>query len=221
MRRRARGWVWARRSSDAPTRLASSTIPTLTFPCWSGCCGSGRTAIAQPPRKVAQAFADRLNDVLNRTVTDARLTLIPIPGHDTQFSIACVEPDTKWSITSFALHGSHVRLEISHAVEVVDGREHTVSYAYRLSDGDKKDDWLIRWEHTRHPPKDSYPYPLSHVHVRGECAKLHIPTSRVPLELVLWHAIVEWDVTPKTDDWRSILEASLADFYQRRSAPAR
>jgi hypothetical protein len=34
------------------------------------CCGSARTVI-EPPRRVAQGFADYLNSVLNRTVTDA------------------------------------------------------------------------------------------------------------------------------------------------------
>jgi hypothetical protein len=31
-----------------------------------------------PPRSVAQAFADHLNALLNRTVTDARLTVIGV-----------------------------------------------------------------------------------------------------------------------------------------------
>lgn len=47
------------------------------------------TAIVQP-RSVAQGFADRLNTVLNRTVSDARLSLIARPGASTRFLIACV-----------------------------------------------------------------------------------------------------------------------------------
>lgn len=48
---------------------------------------------------------------------------------------------------------------------------------------------------------------------------LHIPTARVALELVLWHLITEWGVTPKTDDWRELLTESLEGFEQRRRAP--
>jgi len=33
---------------------------------------------------------------------------------------------------------------------------------------------------------------------------LHIPTARVPLELVLWHVITEWGVAPKADGWSEV-----------------
>lgn len=48
---------------------------------------------------------------------------------------------------------------------------------------------------------------------------LHVPTARVPLELVLLHLIAEWGVTPKTDGWFEVLDESLAGFEQRRTAP--
>jgi hypothetical protein len=41
----------------------------------------------------------------------------------------------------------------------------------------------------------------------------------VPLELVLWHLIAEWGVTPKTDGWQEVLDKSLTGFEQRRTAP--
>ncbi|MGH2845607.1 MAG: hypothetical protein ACRDL0_06230 [Thermoleophilaceae bacterium] len=48
-----------------------------------------------------------------------------------------------------------------------------------------------RWEYYRAPPRADYPYPPAHVHVNavfrdGSAAgRLHIPTRRVPLELVV------------------------------------
>jgi hypothetical protein len=50
--------------------------------------------------------------------------------------------------------------------------------------------------------------------------RVHIPTKRVPIELVLWHLMTEgvWGVSSKTSDWRSILEESLEGFYERRTA---
>jgi hypothetical protein len=46
--------------------------------------------------------------------------------------------------------------------------------------------------------------------------KLHIPTRRVPLELVLWHAIAECGVQPRGDDWQALLEDSIDEFERRR-----
>jgi hypothetical protein len=102
-----------------------------------------------------------------------------------------------------------------------------VSYTYRLASGQEKGDWLLRWEYFHQRPKPEYHYPLAHLHVNSQLlpavdvalARLHIPTSRVPLELVLWHAIAEWGVTPKSEDWQSILEESIEQFETKRNAP--
>jgi hypothetical protein len=107
---------------------------------------------------------------------------------------------------------------------------HTASYRYRLADSDAKDAWLLRWEYDRRPPRSDYPYPRAHVHANGAlrglkalhtnpASRLHIPTARVPLELVLWHLIAEWGVKPKRSDWRNFLERSILDFEQKRTVP--
>jgi hypothetical protein len=89
-----------------------------------------------------EGFADHLNSVLNRTVTDARLTLLPIPGEETHYNLVCVENGER---VAFAMHGASERLFVRHAIEVV--REHcrTVSYAYRYQSGYDKNSWLLRW----------------------------------------------------------------------------
>lgn len=121
---------------------------------------------------------------------------------------------------------------MSHTVEVDGDKCHTVSYAYRLMTADTKDAWLIRWEYFRRPPKADYPYPLAHLHVNAAftdrdvnrllarpAAHLHIPTARVPFELVLWHLLAEWGVESKTEDWRKLLRDSLTGYEERRTAP--
>ena len=121
---------------------------------------------------------------------------------------------------------------ISHTVEVEDEKCHTASYAYRLMTAESKDAWVLRWEYFRRRPRSDYPYPLAHVHanaaatdsdaealLRKPFPHAHIPTARVPIELVFWHLIAEWDVQPKSDDWQDILSESLAGYQERRTAP--
>jgi hypothetical protein len=79
-----------------------------------------------PPRSVAQAFADHLNSLLNRTVSDARLSLIGDPSHPARTTLACLRGTTP---TSFALHGSNVRLLVVQTLEV-DG-EHCRAVTYQ------------------------------------------------------------------------------------------
>ena len=115
------------------------------------------------------------------------------------------------------------RLFVRQIIEVVDERCQTESYSYRLQADDTRDSWLIRWEYFRDTPKTNYPYPLAHVHVNGESqtaadlGRLHIPTRRVPLELVIWHLIAEWNVASKTADWMTVLGESVAGFDERRT----
>ena len=78
---------------------------------------------------------------------------------------------------------------------MVDGHCQTESYGYRLQADDSIESWLIRWEYFRDPPKPDYQYPRAHVHVNAQfpdnrpAGRLHIPSRRVPLELVPWKQI--------------------------------
>lgn len=49
-------------------------------------------------------------------MTDARLTLLAIPGQETHYNLACVENGER---VAFALHGVSERLFIRQAIEVV------------------------------------------------------------------------------------------------------
>lgn len=131
------------------------------------------------------------------------------------------------SPVAFKLHGVTARLLVLQDLRVVDGHNETLGYQYRFSGGEEKGSWMLRWEYFRERPRPDYAYPSSHVHVNGQLAsggavtlpKLHIPTRRVPLEMILWHLIVEWGVKPKQGDWQHLLEASIEDFERRRRAP--
>lgn len=166
--------------------------------------------------------------MLSSTVSDGRLSLLSRPYSPTRFLIACVqEARPVCSHCTPAPCGSTSRTR-SDATE---NKAHTASYRYVLQAADAHDSWLVRWEYLRDPPS-GYPYALGHVHVRAEFAaapiagpaakalsRLHLPTARVALELVLRHVIAEWGVTAKTDAWPQILDESLAGFEERRSAP--
>jgi hypothetical protein len=127
-------------------------------------------------------------------------------------------------IAPLELLGTTVRLFVRHVIVVKDGHCSTESYGYRLQTDESPASWLIRWEYHREPPRPDYLYARAHVHVRGtfpdgkQADRLHIPTRRVPLELVLWHLIAEWGVTPKQDDWRQQLERSIDGFDRRQRA---
>jgi len=166
--------------------------------------------------------------VLNRTVSDARLSLLARRFSDTRFVIACLRDDRP---VPFALLGTKLRMYVEHEVDAFDGRAHTASYSYTVQSGDPHELWLARWEYLRERPR-GYPYALGHLHVNGSfgdpagaalaaksLARLHLPTARVAFELVLRHLIAEWNVQPKTADWQDVLDESLAGFEERRTAP--
>ncbi len=166
--------------------------------------------------------------MLNGTVSDARLTLLSRPYSPTRFLIACVQDARP---VAFALHGTGLRLYVEHEVDATGDKAHTASYRYVLQSDDPHESWLVRWEYLRERPP-GYPYALGHVHVRADfgaqagtglaakpLARLHLPTARVAFELVLRHVIAEWGVQPKTCGWAEILDASLAGFEERRTAP--
>ena len=77
---------------------------------------------------------------------------------------------------------------------------------------------MMRWEYFREPPVADYPYELSHVHMHGvffngtPADRLHVPTDRIELKAVINHLITEWEVKPRTDDWKAILEESAEGF---------
>jgi hypothetical protein len=156
-----------------------------------------------------------LNGALNRTVSDSRLSVRPIAGYLDAFELARVVNEDDVPLD---LDGTALRLFVKQVVVIENGRCRTESYSYRLQTDVSRGSWLMRWEYVREPSEVNYAYPRAHVHVNGRfpndapIGALHIPTRRVPLELVVRHLISDWGVKPRTDDWLTILQESTADF---------
>ncbi len=112
------------------------------------------------------------------------------------------------------LDGTSIRLFLHHVVVVEDGRCRTESYAYRLQADASMRSWLFRWEYVRDPSASELAYPRAHVHVNGKfpdeapIGRLHIPTRRISVELIVRHLIADWGAKPRTEDWQKILSES-------------
>jgi hypothetical protein len=94
----------------------------------SVCSASARTGGALPGR-AAQVLADRLNGVLNRTVSDSRLSVDKIAGYTDGFEVARVVDGANASLD---LDGTTARLFVRLVVAVEDGHCRTESCTYRL-----------------------------------------------------------------------------------------
>ncbi len=110
-----------------------------------------------------------------------------------------------------------MRLSVQLIVVVVDDeRCRTESATYCLQASGSRKSWLLRWDYVREPSESEYAYPRAHVHVNAAFAdgatagRLHIPTRRLPLELVVRHLITDWNVKPRTPGWEAILDESAA-----------
>jgi len=175
----------------------------------SACCASARTGRALP-RRVAQDLADRLNGVLNRTVSDSRLSVAPIAGYPDVFRLTRLVNDDD---APLELDGTPAHLFIRLVVVVDDDRCRTESATFGLQAEASRKSWLIRWDYVRDPSESDQAYPRAHVHVNAMFADgapagpLHIPTRRVSLALVLRHLISDWNVKPRTGDWEDVLDA--------------
>lgn len=136
-----------------------------------------------------------MNSVLNRTISDGRLTLLPDPEYDEQFYLCRVESAQR---ASLELRGTSARLFVGQAIEIDGGHVKTNSATYRYQLTEETSSWLIRWEYFRDRPRPDYEYPLAHVHVNGDfhddevaaslrkpLPHLHIPTARVAMEHVI------------------------------------
>jgi hypothetical protein len=93
-----------------------------------------------------------LNGVLNRTVSDSRLSVTPIDGYSDAdaFNLTRLVNDDD---AALELDGTTARLFVQQVVVVEDGRCKTESYVYRLQADASTSSWLIRWEYRRDPPR--------------------------------------------------------------------
>lgn len=180
--------------------------------------------------RTARQFAGLVARVVNTTVSHDRVQVLPF-AHSGDW--------TRWNWVVAALDGPSPR-----PIELTDGswllleqrlglREKsgdlwltTLSYRYRWQADSDDGSWLIRWEYKR---EGAGAYPAAHLHVNASperyahekhFGKLHLPTSRVPLEGVVRFLITEIGVEPISENWHETLTEAERVFndIQRRAA---
>lgn len=163
-------------------------------------------------QRALQDFVDYLNHILNKTVTDSRLSVIK--SSDPHFVVARFQdkailpieltPKGWLSFRLMAMVRPDGRIVIEEAV-----------FSYSLSSNPDDEQWIFRYDY-RLIPQDQYP--CAHVHVNTPKFKdFHFPTSRVSIEQIVAHLIIEHGVTPKCENWLEILKESHEGFVQRRT----
>lgn len=98
-------------------------------------------------------------------------------------------------------------------------RTHTIRYDYALFAGKQADAERLSYHYH---PTSGVVLPHLHVNVRPRWAprglrKKHLPTGRVAFEDFVEVLIEEFDVRPKRDDWRSVLDQNREVFRDRRT----
>jgi hypothetical protein len=164
---------------------------------------------------VAQGFADNLSGVLERTISDSRLSLIDLPGDPNTFELTRLVDGAS---APLEFDGTTARLFVQQVIVVEDGACKTDSYCYLLQKDASIESWRLRWEYWRDPPPAESVEAGGYVRVHGTffngepADDKRIVTGETPLELVVWFLISDWGVKPRSGDWKAILEESLEGF---------
>jgi len=140
-------------------------------------------------------------------------------------------------------NGGFLRFE--HRVRVLDdpGTERninkttTLSYSYEYSATSPDDpDWVLRYEYETEPQDPKARYPAGHLHVNAEPRDytqiekvknfplLHLPTSRLSIEKIIWHLANEH--TPRArkaekQEWFELLNESEKGHRERTTTGKR
>lgn len=166
---------------------------------------------------VIQAYIDHLNSLFNATISESRLTLLEVAGGSDQKHIVRFQGQR----LPLVLNPSGF-LDFRQLVHRVEDHVEITQAAYVFSsseDPDDEDTWVFRYEYDRLPGPTK---PQSHLHVNaernGESIKhVHFPTSRISVEQLIAHLIMEHAVDSARDDWRDFLGASHQGFIERRT----
>lgn len=177
------------------------------------------------PAEVFREFQEHIAGLLNRTVTDAPLSLTH--KQNNPFATVTFRDELRVAIAA-PLFGSSLFLFFSQDLVVEDQgnkswKLRTVKYTYHLLESPSPDSpWLIRWEYIS-PSRRKMSHPRNHVHLPVildtadgvlDLDSLHLPTGWVTIEEIIRFLIVEVKVKPKSDDWNGDLESSERLFKQ-------
>jgi hypothetical protein len=175
------------------------------------------------PKEVFDEFRDYLASVLNKTVTDARLSLVHARNSDrAELSFRKSEA----SICAPVL-APDLFLYIGQILRVTQQpdrswRLRTVQYRYRIQGTDNpNDEECLRWEYVAREVRDAG-HCRHHLHLQGEytlgprrsigLADAHIPTGWVTIEEIIRFLITDLAVRPKEAQWEQLLRDSEEQF---------
>jgi hypothetical protein len=165
---------------------------------------------------IYQVYIDYLNTLLNQIVTDSRLKVIH--SSEPTSVVACYQ---KQSIIPLKLK-SKGWLHFRQQACIEHGKVKVKSCRYQYStskDPDDEDAWIFRYDYSLTP---DHHVPHAHLHVNAYMNEktikhIHFPTSRLSIEQVIAHLIIEHNVKPKKQDWFSQLAASHKGFINQRT----
>jgi hypothetical protein len=141
------------------------------------------------PGDVFREFRDHISGVLNKTITDARLSLIHRKSKPQFAQFAFAFRDEREIAMAAPLFGCNLFLALSQQLEAEQEAEktwrlRTLEYSYHLLEEPNPDSrWIIKLDFD----------------------KLHLSTGWVTVEEVVRFLITEIGVKPKRSDWNEIL----------------
>lgn len=159
-------------------------------------------------------YADYLNGIFNRTITDSRLCVFQrgnelyVTRHQNGFLPLELKPH------SYLHFWQRARIQPNNKVNVLECR-----YIYSMSDNpDDQANWVFRYEYSLRPKGNE---PHAHIHInagRGGCdlSHIHFPTARLSVEQIIAHLIIEHKVKAKKG-WQKLLANSHEGWMKKRS----
>ena len=176
------------------------------------------------PQEAFERFRDHLGRLLNRTVTDARLSLIHVRNDDkAQITFRNGSTPIAAPVANdlFLYVGQNLRVARQQDKT---WKLRTTGYRYRIQGSPGlEDEDCLRWEYVSRETRDAQ-HCRHHLHLQGEyelgprrtipLADVHIPTGWVMLEEIIRFLITDLGVRPKEEDWENPLRESEELFKQ-------
>lgn len=182
--------------------------------------------IGRDPTEAFDEFRAHLSRLLNRTITDAPLSLRELRGEGRAL-ISFRKNDL--AVAAPIRHTDDFFLYIGQNLRVAQQadktwRLRTTRYMYRIqATQDPQDDDCLRWEYVSREERNDG-YCRHHLHMQGEyelgpkrrihLADAHIPTGWVTIEEIIRFLITDLGVPSKSDDWEKLLLESEAKFRE-------
>jgi len=179
--------------------------------------------VASKPEKLFRQFRSHVAAVLNRTVTDCRVSLLLVGQDRAKISTGVAEDPVAGPLRKPGLY-LYVGQDLQAVRETKKKwRLRTIQYAYRIQAGPTFDaDWFLRFEYKSREVASSQ-HPRHHLHLPGtmkignssiDLAHAHIPTGWVTIEELVRFLIDSLKVRPKRDDWDTFLQESEEKFRE-------